>query len=108
MFQAIRDYRVRHNISIAMKRNRLGHGEHFQITFNHIGEFCFHLTKLCGFFSKDNVKAYFTKKSSNGKKAEIVLTNDKPATIEYNFKKSKMTIKLFYEVKNKYGLICGH
>lgn len=101
LFQAIRDHKVHHQLSVIVRRDRLGHGEYFQIIFKHLGEFVFHLSKLC-VCSRDDVKAYLFKISTNDRNAEIKLTPEKPGTIEYHPKKSRMTIKFLYEVKNKY------
>ena len=40
--------------------------------------------------------------------AEIVVSDEKPFSTEYDVKRSKLTVKLHYMVKIKYGITCSH
>ena len=44
------------------------------------------------------------KTDKTGSKARLLVTEEKPAVITY--KDSQLTIKINYEVKNKYGVLC--
>ena len=100
IFQAVRDHIVHHNITLNVQRNRSsGEGEKFSMVFKHLGELVFHLHKLSG-ISKAEVQSYFLKEGKNDRKAEVILSEEKPFTIKYIVKTSKMTISLYYEIKN--------
>ena len=107
VYQAIRDHTIHHAVHLNVVRNRFGHGEKCSILFRHLGELVFHLSKVSQ-VSKQDVRDFFSKKGTNDRIAEVVVSDDKLFIMEFDAKKIKLTIKLHYQVKNKYDIICSH
>lgn len=106
-FQAIRDHVVHFDFSFNVKRNRQGHGEFYTLVFKHFGELHFHLSKLSG-QTKGEVLKCLKKDGSHKRKASVVVSPERPATITYNVKKARMTVELSYDITNRYGNVCSH
>ena len=105
-FKAIRDYTVQFGTTIDIDKDRKGIATKYTITFNHLGAFKFHIHKLSNIEKDKIVKQYFKKMSNNGV-AEVSVTDNKVATIEYKCSTSTLKLKLSYTVKNNYGTICS-
>ena len=75
------------------------------LTFTKIGVFVYHLKKLSG---EDNLHQVFVKKFKSGAEAIVDVTDLKPATLPYNYKTEKSSGKIYYKVKNKFGIMLSY
>ena len=92
VYQAIRDHIVHRAISMKVERNRIGEGEKFHIEFKHVEELIFHLSKICK-ITKDEVRSFFYKQGTNERKAKVIVSEEKPFSLAFDAKKSRITIK---------------
>ena len=101
-YRAIRDHEIAFGRRIENNRDRFGHVKSFKIVFIHKGTFRYHMLKLV---SEEIYTKITFKTDKTGSKAHLLVTEEKPAVITY--KDSQLTIKINYEVKNKYGVLCS-
>ena len=91
VYQAVRDHTLHYNIHFTVKWDRIGNGEKYSIYFQHLGELIFHLSKITN-ITKLAVKEFLHKAGMNDRTAEVVVSDEKTFSIEYDVKKSKLTV----------------
>ena len=74
-----------------------------KIVFTHLGTFKYHLRQIC---NKDNIEYFLSREWSNKGKAEVVVNEEKPAILNYDTVKQKLTFQLNYNFCNRYGTVC--
>lgn len=104
-YKAIKDYSVSFGTTYNVKRDRKGIGLSYKITFNHFGVLKYHLHKLSG-LSKTEILGLFSKKTERAS-AYIVISEEKPCSLEYNCRNCILKFRLSYKVENQYGTVCS-
>ena len=104
-FRAIRDYKISYGRKINVVRDNKGIAKVYCITFTHFGALNFHIRHLTR--EKVNIAELFSKKSSVGNTASVVLSEEKHGILTFNVSKSIFTLELSYAVNNQYGIVCS-
>ena len=102
-YRAVRDYVPSFGRKITVSRKRNRSIKSIEISFTHLGSFRYHLTKAVG----EDVKTYL-KKSIGDCKLKVVVSEDKPAVLCFDMNRNSLSMKLSYEVTNRYGIIASY
>ena len=103
-FRAIRDYPIQFGTFTEVLRNKKNVIIGYSIKFEHLGAFKFHLKQL----ADEDTSNSLSKKFTTGSSAAVVVTPEKPATLNYKVSNSSLTIRVQYEIKNKYGVMTSY
>lgn len=104
-FRAVRDYHITYGRTETLVCDKSGHPKEYNLKFTHFGAFSFHFEKATN--KSVDIRKLFKKSNAIGNIAEIEISEEKPATVDYKIKTGAMTIKLHYSVKNKFGNVCS-
>ena len=71
--------------------------------FTHLKTFKFHISQIIG---KDNLGLVKVNKTTGGK-VKTVVSSEKPAVLVYNVRKGHVTLRVNYELYNRYDVLCA-
>ena len=98
-FRTVRNYKYQLGVTITdVKKDRSRKSISVSITFTNLNIFLFHFDKTIGGI---DVKK-FLGKSVTDCTAKVIIDDEKPALLTYNFKKHLFTSKLHYLATNRY------
>jgi hypothetical protein len=100
-FKAVRDHSTRFGRCTEEKRDKKGVLTELFIKFIDIRSFVFHFSKAIDFTNR-SAKFYTTKKI-RGCKIRVTASEEHPIIFHFHVRRSKVTLTLHYEVKNRYG-----
>ena len=102
-FRAVRDYKIQLGVEIIEeKRDRHRRLLSAKIKFSNYNTFLFHFDKALG--GGIEIKSLL-QKSIRDCTAKVVISDDKPALLNYDCKKHLLNLKVHYLAKNRYGNI---
>ena len=102
-FKAISDYKIEFGRTINIKRNSKNKPSNYTIVLNHFGCFKFHFEKIVG----EKISNFLEKLNKSGSQAKVEITSDKQAILDYKVSSSVLSLKVHYNVKNRYGTVCS-
>ena len=104
-FRAIEDYSVVFGRETEIKRDksRLRNVKEHKRVFTHLETFKFHISQIIG---KDNLGLVKVNKTTGGK-VKTVVSSEKPAVLVYNVRKGHVTLRVNYELYNRYDVLCA-
>ena len=71
--------------------------------FTHLKTFKFRISQIIG---KDNLGLVKVNKTT-GRKVKTVVSSEKPAVLVYNVRKGHVTLRVNYELYNRYDVLCA-
>ena len=71
--------------------------------FTHLKTFKFRISQIIG---KDNLGLVKVNKTTGGK-VKTVVSSEKPAVLVYNVRKGHVTLRVNYELYNRYDVLCA-
>ena len=107
IFRALRDFVPHTGITASTEKNKKGSIALYKIQFNHFGTFIYHSSLLTG-LSKSEVKKQINKTFSTGCKANVVITDEKPAEIIFKVSTSVCTVKCNFVTINRFGNVTSY
>lgn len=106
-YRALRDFKIRNFREISLKRKKDGTLKLITIKFTNIGPLRYHLGQAVGVTNKQVFEERFLVRHwPDGSKGSVVVTFEKPATLEFNMITNKLFFSANYEVVNNFGNVC--
>ena len=104
-FRAIEDNSVVFGTETEIKRDksRLRNVKEHKRVFTHLEIFKFHISQIIG---KDNLGLVKVNKTT-GRKVKTVVSSEKSAVLVYNVRKGHVTLRVNYELYNRYDVLCA-
>ena len=91
------------NITVEWLKSRLGNVEEYKVVFTHFRTFKFLISQIIGKNNLDLVKV----NNTIGAKVKAVVSSEKPGVLVYNVKKGHVTLCVYYELYNRYDVLCS-
>ena len=103
-YKSIEDYTTSFGRTLEVVRSKNRKAKHFKIEFNHLGSLNLHLEKITGYKVSDLL---WKKNKKSGAKAKLLVNTEKRAIIDYKVSTGIMKMSVYYEAKNRYGIVCS-
>ena len=102
-YKAIEDHSTEFGRTLEKRKNKHKKTVSYIIQFTHFGTFKYHFGEIIG---KDKIILEKVKATTK-EKIQVVCSNERPITVSYDISKGVVTIKLKYNLFNRYGQLCS-
>ena len=106
-YRAVRDYVISRGFTATCEKNKKGKVLSYNITFTHLGTFIFHLSQLSG-LNKTEVSNSLKKVFPNDCKANVIVSNEKPAVLTFKVTTCVCLLRCHYETMNRFNNVTSY